>query len=104
MDYDSIFEVVRDVIASAAVVEPIQVDPDSDLINDLNLDSLALFEIVIDLEEAFGLQIDDETIESLHTCREIAAFIRTEVERSDEEGERYRERRAKAETRRKKGV
>lgn len=72
---DSIFEIVVDVVASAATVDPAAVDPDADLIRDMELDSLSLFEIVVDLEEAFDLHISDEVIEGLRTCREIAAYV-----------------------------
>lgn len=75
MTSDSIFEIVVDVVASAATVDPAALDPDADLIRDLDLDSLSLFEIVVDLEEAFDLHISDEVIEGLKTCREIAAHV-----------------------------
>ncbi len=75
MNNADIYEVVVDVVSSAAMLEPTQIHPNAKLIEDMGLDSLALFEIVIDLEDAFHLQIEDETIENLKTCREIAEFI-----------------------------
>lgn len=75
MTSDSIFEIVVDVVASATTVDPAALDPDADLIRDLELDSLSLFEIVVDLEEAFDLHISDEMIDGLKTCREIAVCV-----------------------------
>lgn len=47
----------------------------TNLLHDLDLDSLALFEIVIDLEAAYDLRISDEEIENLRTIGEIVSFI-----------------------------
>lgn len=77
--YESIYEVVTEVVASAALTEPGKIQGDQDLIMDLELDSLAVFEVVVDLEEAFQLQISDDIIDGLHTCNEIAAYIYKEV-------------------------
>lgn len=79
ISYDGVYDVVVDVVASAAMTERANIRGDQDLIADLNLDSLALFEVVVDLEEAFRLQIADETIEKLHTCSEITQFILREL-------------------------
>ncbi len=52
-----------------------ELTPDTSLMHDLNLDSLALFEIVIELESYYHLRISDEEIEALRTIKEIVDFI-----------------------------
>lgn len=47
----------------------------TELIMDLNLDSLAIFEIVIELEEAFDLRIPDEDIERVKTIDDVVDYI-----------------------------
>lgn len=84
MTYESIYDVVVDVVASAAMVEPGQVEADQDFQLDMDLDSLAIFEIVVDLEEAFNLQISDKEIERLHTPGDVAEFIYNLVGKSED--------------------
>ncbi|MDD2578584.1 MAG: acyl carrier protein [Clostridia bacterium] len=54
---------------------PSDLNEQTNLLHDLDLDSLALFEIVIDLEAAYDLRISDEEIENLRTIGEIVSFI-----------------------------
>ncbi|HHX37755.1 MAG TPA: hypothetical protein GX717_07230 [Clostridiaceae bacterium] len=75
MDKKEIFETVMDVVATAALMEPEEIDPDSRLIDDMGLDSLSIFEIVVDLEAAFDLFINDEIVDGLRTPRQIADFL-----------------------------
>ncbi|MGI6076579.1 MAG: acyl carrier protein [Fastidiosipilaceae bacterium] len=75
MDKNEIFETVMDVVATAASKKPEEIDPDSRLIEDMGLDSLSIFEIVVDLEAAFNLFINDEIVDGLHTPREVANFL-----------------------------
>ena len=45
------------------------------LLADLAMDSLAVFEVVIELEEAFCIQISDEEIDRIRTLDEIVAYV-----------------------------
>ena len=54
---------------------PSDLNEQTNLLHDLDLDSLAMFEIVIDLEAAYDLRISDEEIENLRTIGEIVSFI-----------------------------
>jgi len=45
------------------------------LIADLKLDSLAIYELVVDLEERFGMQISNEDAEGLETVGEAVDYI-----------------------------
>lgn len=62
-------------IADISAIDPGILGPETSLVNDLSLDSLSLFEIVIELETFYDLRISDEEIESLKTIGEVVAFI-----------------------------
>ncbi|NJP41743.1 acyl carrier protein [Oscillospiraceae bacterium HV4-5-C5C] len=79
MSKQEISDIVIQTIAQAAAMDPADVKEDSDLIADLNMDSLAVFELVVDLETAFELQISDEDVETLHTPAQITNYIVTRV-------------------------
>ncbi len=72
---NDIYYKVKQTVAEVAGVEAEQIDSRTELIMDLNLDSLALFEIVIDLEEYYDLQISDEDVDRIKTVGDIVDFI-----------------------------
>ena len=75
MSKDEIQKQVRETVANAASMEVDALRNDQDLIRDLSLDSLAVYEIVVDLEAAFDMQIADEDVERLHTINDIVAYV-----------------------------
>ena len=75
MSKDEIQKQVRETVANAASMEVDALRNDQDLIRDLSLDSLAVYEIVVDLEAAFDMQIADEDVERLHTIHDIVAYV-----------------------------
>lgn len=66
---------VQQVIAEVAGIPPANLTVYTDLLEDLELDSLALYEIVIELEEKYDLQISDEEIDKIKTIGDIVQYI-----------------------------
>lgn len=62
-------------VANVAGVGTESVETGSDLVADLNLDSLAMYELVIDLEERYGLRISDEDLDRIRTVSDIVDYI-----------------------------
>ena len=61
--------------------ENIDIDPDTPFA-DLDLDSLALFEVVYELEEAFAVELDEKTLGKIATVRDLTGAIHRELESS----------------------
>jgi acyl carrier protein len=64
----------------AIVVEQLGVDeedvtPEASFVDDLNADSLDLVELIMSLEEEFGLEISDEDAEKITTVGDAASYI-----------------------------
>lgn len=70
-----IFEKVREIIVDELGVDESEVTMEKALINDLGVDSLEIFEIVMSLEEAFDIQIPNEDIEEIKTVGEVVKYI-----------------------------
>lgn len=49
--------------------------PEQQLLQDLDMDSLALYEFVIELEEHYKIQISDEDIDRIHTIQDVIREI-----------------------------
>ena len=69
------FEKVRDIIVETLGCEADQVTPEASLADDLGADSLASVELVMALEEATGISIDDADVAGLKTVGDILAYL-----------------------------
>ena len=65
----------------AAIVEDIagvaadDVQPDKSFVEDLDVDSLSMVEIVVAAEEKFGVRIPDDQVKNLKTVGDAVSFI-----------------------------
>ena len=60
---------VKDIIVEQLGVKPDQVTPEAKFIEDLGADSLDTVELIMALEEEFGIEVPDEQAEKLLTRR-----------------------------------
>lgn len=75
MTNEEIKRIIVQAVANSADIDTEDVSAEHDLIQDLNMDSLSVYEIVVDLEAAFDMQISDEDVERLHTVDDIANYV-----------------------------
>ena len=47
------------------------IDENTDFVNDLKADSLDLVELVMSVEEAFDVRVDDEAVSHIRTVKEV---------------------------------
>ena len=71
----AVFEDVRDVVVEQLSVSPDQVKVDSKIIEDLGADSLDVVELVMALEEKFGIEIPDSESEKLVSIKDVVDYI-----------------------------
>ena len=69
------FEKVRDIIVETLGCEAEQVTMEASLSDDLGADSLAAVELVMALEEASGIKIDDADVAELKTVADIMNYL-----------------------------
>ena len=70
------FESVRDIIVDTLSCEAENVKPDTNLIEDLEADSLEIVELSMALQEELGIGIEDEDLEKIHTVQDILDYIK----------------------------
>ncbi len=75
----SVEEKVKHIIVEQLGVDAEEVKPDASFVDDLGADSLDVVELVMALEEEFGLEISDEDAEKLGTVKEAIAYIESHV-------------------------
>ena len=76
---EEIVSIVRKVIASQLEVEEEKVVPEASVIDDLGADSLDIVEIVMTLEEQFGIEIPDEDAEKLSRVRNVVEYLESRL-------------------------
>lgn len=69
-------EKVRDVISNQLGVGLNEVVPEASFVDDLGADSLDLVELVMAMEEQFGVEIGDEDAEKLRTVQDVINYIK----------------------------
>ena len=75
MSEKTIEQRVKDIIVEQLGVKPDQVTPDAKFIEDLGADSLDTVELVMALEEEFGIEVPDEQAEKLQSVGEVVKYI-----------------------------
>ena len=80
MSRQDVFELVRDRLADILETEPGGISEGDSFNDDLGADSLALIELVEELEEelgerSVGFRIEDEDLEDLKTVRDAVDYV-----------------------------
>lgn len=66
---------LTEILADRLELSPKRIRPTSRLVEDLGADSLDLVEIVMQVEEAFDIAIEDEAAESVRTVSDLLAQV-----------------------------
>lgn len=69
------FEKIRKIIASELMIEESEITLSSNIKDDLGADSLSLVDLVMALEDEFGLEIPDESLDSVRTVEDVVKYI-----------------------------
>jgi len=71
----SVEQKVFDIIVEQLKVSPEEVTLEASFIEDLGADSLDLVELIMAMEEEFGLEISDEDAEKIQTVQDAVDYI-----------------------------
>ena len=71
----SVEEIVRDIMIEQLGCEPGEIRPEASIAVDLGADSLDCIELIMALEEEFGIEIDDDRFEELATVQDIVDYL-----------------------------
>jgi len=71
----SVEEKVKHIIVEQLGVDEDEVKPEASFVDDLGADSLDVVELVMALEEEFGMEISDEDAEKLTTVKDAISYI-----------------------------
>ncbi len=69
------FETVKEMIGAQLRVDPAKITEESRLVEDLNADSANIMVMIMDLEDRFGVTVEDDQIMKLKTVGDVVRYI-----------------------------
>ncbi len=75
MDEAAILDKIREVVADKLDADPNDVVETASFVDDLGADSLDVVELIMGLEDEFGIEITDEEAEQISTVGDAVKFI-----------------------------
>jgi acyl carrier protein len=76
----TVYERLRKIVAEQLGVEEDQIVPEASFVEDLNADSLDLVDLIMTLEEQFGMEISDEDAEKILTVQDAMTYVEEHYE------------------------
>ena len=70
---------VKEIIAEQMNIDESKITPETDIIKDLGADSLDIVELLMNLENEWGLVIDDEDVPKLQKIKNVVAYIEAHI-------------------------
>lgn len=70
-----VFEKIRAILAEQLDLDESKITMDSDIVEDLEADSLDVVDLVMSMEDEFGVEVPDEVIESFKTVGDAVRYI-----------------------------
>jgi acyl carrier protein len=72
---DKIFEDILKLLVAELNISPTDITADMSIADDLNFDSLQLYEFVIDLEEAYDIRLPDDLLDNVRTISDVVDLV-----------------------------
>lgn len=79
---DEIKNQIAAIVSNVLDIELEEVTEEKELDGDLRIDSLALYEIVVDIEEFYNIRITNEEADDLKTVGEAVDFIEDKLKKT----------------------
>jgi acyl carrier protein len=73
-----VFEKVREIISKELNLDPSKVTLEANLESDLGADSLDAVEVIMALEDEFGIEISDDAAQTIKTVGDIVKHIESQ--------------------------
>lgn len=76
---NNIFEKLKAIVVNQIGIDAEIVKPESDIIKDLGCDSLDIVDMLMSVEDEFGVTIDDSDVSEMKTVLDVVNFINQRI-------------------------
>ena len=80
MNKEEIAAQVREIFLETLKIQPDKLQPETNLKNDLALDSLDMIEVVYEMEDRFDVQIPEEKIQEISTFEQVVESLHAAIQ------------------------
>lgn len=77
------FEKLRDILVEEMSVNPADIKMETELVGDLDFNSLELADLVVLCEERFNIEFDDSVLPTLLTIKDVVEYLESNCEDID---------------------
>lgn len=70
-----VLEKVKTILSEQFDVEEESITPETSIINDLGADSLDVVDLLMNIEDEFGVEVPDEDVEKVKTVEDLVSYI-----------------------------
>jgi acyl carrier protein len=77
---EAVVQRVSSIVGEQLGVEEADLVPEASLLDDLGADSLDVVELVMALEEEFGIEVPDDDVENIRTIQDIVLYVEGKAE------------------------
>ena len=74
-----VFEKVRELICEQLELDEDRVTMDTDILDDLEADSLDIVDLIMSLEDEYGIEMPDEEVENIKTIGDVVRYIEDNI-------------------------
>lgn len=79
MKDDAIFDKIKEILVEQLGIDENEINMDSNFTDELNADSLDIVELVMAMEQEFGVSIPDEEAERIRTVGDAVEFVKNNI-------------------------
>ncbi len=69
------FETLKNLLVEELQLDPDEIKPESELANDLGINSIELADLIMMCEDKFGVEIEDDDIHNFVTIADVTAYL-----------------------------
>jgi len=74
-----VFEKIKEMIANQLGIDGDEITMETDILHDLDADSLDAVEVLTEIEEEYGIEIPDDMTEEFHVVGNIVRFVEEQI-------------------------
>ena len=75
MTNEEILGVLAEIVNEVAGVETSEITPNKSFVDDLDIDSLSMVEIAVQVEDRFGVKVPDDELANLKTVGDAVDYV-----------------------------